>query len=159
MECHKASLVAKDFHQYASEDFNKTFSLIIKPTIIQTILILVVSYGWYMHQIVENNTFLHGDLIETMYMAQTPGFMDHSHPTHVCQFQKVWTKISASCLVQYLSTFLIQLGFMRCYACHLLFIYRSGLAIMLLLLHVNDIILTGNQPFQLPSFVHTHGKV
>src|SRR4051812_11863081 len=41
---------------------------------------------------------------------------------------------------------------------HSLFIYRLGYIIMSLLLYMDDIILTGNQPSQLSSTVHTFGK-
>jgi Reverse transcriptase (RNA-dependent DNA polymerase) len=31
---------------------------------------------------------MHGDLEETIYMAQPPGFTDSVHPTHVCLLKK-----------------------------------------------------------------------
>lgn len=37
IERHKAHLVAKDFHQQAGVNFNETFSLVIKPTVIHMI--------------------------------------------------------------------------------------------------------------------------
>src|SRR3954464_15733028 len=55
-------------------------------------------------------------------------------------------------------SFLLHFGFVQCRADHSLFIYRSDSAIMLLLLYVDDIILTGNQSSLLSSFVHTLGK-
>lgn len=45
IERYKAHLVAKGFHQQLGIDYNETFSAVIKPTSICTILSLVVSYG------------------------------------------------------------------------------------------------------------------
>ena len=61
VECYKAHLVAKGFHQLPGVDFGETFSPVIKPTTIRTILSIVVSKG-------VENAFLHGHLFEDVYM-------------------------------------------------------------------------------------------
>src|SRR3954469_19996099 len=93
-------------------------------------------------------------------MAQPPGFTDPACPNHVCHLQKAiyGLKQAPRAWFQRLSSFLLRFGFVQCRADHSLFIYRSTSAIMLLLLYVDDIILTGNQPSLLASFVNTLGK-
>ncbi|GJQ97616.1 ribonuclease H-like domain-containing protein [Tanacetum coccineum] len=61
----------------AGVDFDETFSPVIKPATIHTVLSLVVSRQWPIHQLAVKNAFLNGDLSETVYMHQPPGFVDN----------------------------------------------------------------------------------
>ena len=51
-------------------------------------LSLAFSKAWPIHQLDVKNSFLYGELKETMYMHQPLGFKDPDHPNHVCLFQK-----------------------------------------------------------------------
>jgi hypothetical protein len=57
VEWYKARLVAKGFHQQAGVDFGKTYSPVIKPITIQTLLTIAVSPGWCIKQINVINAF------------------------------------------------------------------------------------------------------
>jgi hypothetical protein len=46
IERYKARLVAKGFHQQPRIDFAETYSLVVKPITIRTVLPIVVSAGW-----------------------------------------------------------------------------------------------------------------
>ena len=80
---YKAKLVAKGFHQHYGVDFEKTFSLVIKPLTMRTILSLVVQFNWPLRQLDVSNAFLHGYLREEVYMVQPLGYVDPAHPNHV----------------------------------------------------------------------------
>ncbi|GJV14499.1 ribonuclease H-like domain-containing protein [Tanacetum coccineum] len=43
---------------------------------------------WPIHQLDVKNDFLHGQLSETVYMHQPPGFVDSAHPDYVCHLQR-----------------------------------------------------------------------
>ncbi|GJX58131.1 ribonuclease H-like domain-containing protein [Tanacetum coccineum] len=85
---YKARLVANGSSQQLGVDFDETFSPVVKPATIRTVLSLAVSRKWPIHQLDVKNAFLNGDLSETVYMHQPPGFVDARFPNHVCRLQR-----------------------------------------------------------------------
>lgn len=59
----------------------------VKLTTVCTILSLIVSFGWPLHQL-DVNAFLHGYLDTMVFMTQPSGFVDPACPTYVCKLQK-----------------------------------------------------------------------
>lgn len=70
LDKYKARLIAKWFKQRYGIDYEDTFSPVIKPATIRTILSIVVSRGWMLRQLDVQNAFLHGLLEEEVYMKQ-----------------------------------------------------------------------------------------
>ncbi|GJX11865.1 ribonuclease H-like domain-containing protein [Tanacetum coccineum] len=85
---YKARLVATGSSHELGIDFDETFSPVVKPATICIVLSLVVSRKWPIHQLDVKNAFLNGDLSETVYMHQPPGFVDSRYPNHVCRLQR-----------------------------------------------------------------------
>ncbi|GKB32192.1 ribonuclease H-like domain-containing protein [Tanacetum coccineum] len=85
---YKARLVANGSSQQLGVDFDETFSSVVKAATIRTVLSLVVSRKCPIHQLDVKNSFLNGDLSETVYMHQSPGFVDSRYPHHVCLLQR-----------------------------------------------------------------------
>ncbi|XP_035545158.1 uncharacterized mitochondrial protein AtMg00820-like [Juglans regia] len=75
----KASLVAKGFHQIAGINYHETFSPVIHPSTIRTVITIALIKHWDIRQLDVKNAFLHGDLNEPVYMEQPLGFIHSSH--------------------------------------------------------------------------------
>nr|GEW49765.1 ribonuclease H-like domain-containing protein [Tanacetum cinerariifolium] len=60
---YKACLVANGGSQQLGVDFDETFSSVVKPAAIRTVLSLVVSRKWPIHQLDVKNAFLNGDFL------------------------------------------------------------------------------------------------
>jgi hypothetical protein len=85
---YKARIATKGFKQRYDIDYEDTFSPVIKMATIRIILSIVVSRNWCLRQLDVQNTFLHGVLEEDVYMKQPPGYVNQTHPLHVCKLNK-----------------------------------------------------------------------
>jgi hypothetical protein len=88
LSCYKARWVCRGFSQQDGIDYDETFSPVVKPSTICTVLSLVVSSSWPIYQLDVKNAFLNGTLNETVYCQQPLGFEDPSTPSHVCLLNK-----------------------------------------------------------------------
>lgn len=64
LERRKARWVVRGFSQRPGLDFDQTFSPVVKPATIRTVLHLAAARDWPVHQLNIKNAFLHGDLTE-----------------------------------------------------------------------------------------------
>ncbi|GKE57481.1 ribonuclease H-like domain-containing protein [Tanacetum coccineum] len=118
-------------------------SSVVKPATIRTVLSLVVSRDWPIHQLDVKNAFLHGHLSETVYMHQPPGFVDPAHPDYVCHLKRslYGLKQALRAWFQRFASYATRVGFQHSKT-DSLFIFHRGTDIAYLLLYVDDIILT-----------------
>lgn len=127
VERYKARLVAKGFTQLEGVDYHDTFAPVAKLAIMRTLLTLVVKRDWIMHQLDVNNTFLHGDLDEEVYMKLPQHFRDKAEH-RVCRLRKsIYGLKQASRNWYYKFTkVLLEMGYKQSVADPSLFICNRG---------------------------------
>ena len=79
VERYKAWLLALGNFQVYGINYEETFALVPKMTTIRTIMAIVASKRWSLHQMDVKNMFLHGDLKTKIYMIPpTLGMFTHT---------------------------------------------------------------------------------
>jgi histone deacetylase 1/2 len=129
-------------------DFDETFSPVVKPSTVRTVLSLALSRRWPIHQLDVKNALLHGNLTETVYCQQPSGFEDLAHPDFVCLLKKLLYSLKQAPHAWYsqMTTFLLSIGFVEAKSDTSLFVYQRGSDTAYLLLYVDDIVLTASSP-------------
>ncbi|GJR52184.1 RNA-directed DNA polymerase, eukaryota [Tanacetum coccineum] len=156
---YKARLVANGRSQQQGIDCDETFSLVVKPATIRTVLSLSFSHDWPIYQLDMKNAFLHGQLSKTVYMHQPSGFVDSARPDYVCHLQKslYGLKHTPQACFCALLDLLHGLVFKTVKPMHHYFFIIVGLAY--LLLYVDDIILTASSTALLQRIIDSlHGE-
>jgi hypothetical protein len=137
-------------------DFGETFSPVVKPARIRTILSIVASKEWPAHQLDVTNAFLHDHLDEQIYCQQPAGFVDPNQPDVVCLLSRslYGLRQAPRAWFQEFVSFVTSIGFTQTRSDSSLFVYRHGDQAAYLLLYVDDMVLTASSASLLQHFVH-----
>ncbi|CAM8983249.1 unnamed protein product [Rhodiola kirilowii] len=79
----KARLVVKGYNQQEGIDYDETFAPVARSEAIRLLIAYSTYHGFKLLQMDVKTAFLNGVLKEELYVAQTPGFEDTTHPDHV----------------------------------------------------------------------------
>jgi hypothetical protein len=129
-------------------DYDETFSPVVKPAIVWTVLTLVVAKGWPVLQLDVKNAFLHGTLSEMVYCSQPASSVDPVHSQLVCRLNKSLydLKQMSRAWCHCFASYLVSLGFVEAKSDTSLFVHRRDTNAAYLLLYVDNIVLTASRP-------------
>lgn len=141
----KARLVAKGYTQKPGIDFNDTISPAAKVVTIRCLLILASIHGWSLTQLDVANAFLQGDLDKEIFMTLPLGYKV-SGTNQVCRLRKSLCGLKqASRQWNHKFTVIMDSAkYKQSQHDHSLFMKHDFSCITLLLVYLDDIIITGN---------------
>ncbi|KAK9082407.1 hypothetical protein Syun_031825 [Stephania yunnanensis] len=148
-------LVAKGYNQIDGVDYTQTFFPVIKPRTIRMVITIALAKQWPICQLDVKNAFLHGIIAEDIFMEQPPRMVDPLYPTHVCKLKRAiyGLKQTPPAWFDRFSSFLLNYGFFCSLADPTLFIFHSDYGSLILLLYVDDMLLTGSTFAIVNSFI------
>ena len=88
IERYKARLVAQGYNQQFGVDYNEVFAPVVSYESVRCLLSLAATYDLEVHHLDIKTAFLHGDLEETIYMRQPPGFEKPGSNNMVCKLKR-----------------------------------------------------------------------
>lgn len=109
------------------------------------VLSLAIHNQWSIRQLDVSNAFLHGFIEEDVYMRQPLGYKHPDKPQYVCKLKKALYGLRQAPRAWFsvFSGFLVQQGFHNSKADASLFTLKNDKSITLILIYVDDIIITG----------------
>jgi len=122
-----------------------TLSPVAEMVTIRIVLSLAASHGWDLSQMDVNNAFLQGDLVEDIYMALPLGFQGQGE-SKVCKLRKSLyglKQASRQWNIKFTEA-LLAAGYSQSVHDHSLFIRREGTEMDVILVYVDDLLITGN---------------
>ena len=144
LERYKARLVARGFQQEHGRDYDETFAPVAHMTTVRTLLAVASVREWSISQLDVKNAFLNGELLEEVYMRPPPGY---SVPEGmVCRLRRslYGLKQAPRAWFQRFSSVVTAAGFSASHHDPALFVHISARGRTLLLLYVDDMIITGD---------------
>jgi hypothetical protein len=150
---YKARLCACGYSQIAGLDYKEIYSPVVRAESLRMMLSIVAARDMELHQMDVVTAFLNGDLTETIFMKQPPGYRNPDAPNHVCQLHKnlyglkqaprVWHKT--------IDPFLQSLGFAPIPADPCLYVKWNGSALSMIALYVDDLAIAADQTSDLQT--------
>ena len=158
---YKARLVARDFTQEYEIDYEETFAPMARLSSVRTLIFISACRKWPLFQMDVKNDFLNGELSEEVYMKLPPGY---SHPLgfphKVCRLWRALYGLNQAPRAWFakFSSTISQHAFSDNSFDTALFLRRSDHGITILLLYVDDMIITGDDMQGIQDLKHFLGR-
>ncbi|KAG9447270.1 hypothetical protein H6P81_013398 [Aristolochia fimbriata] len=144
IDWYKARLVAKGYNQDYGIDYEETFAPVARLTSVRVLIAIASICHWDLFQMDVKNAFLNGALTEEVYMVPPPG---SSHPSgQVCRLRRALYGLKQAPRAWF-STFcskIVDFGYTHNSHDSALFTRQSSSGTVLLLLYVDDMMITGD---------------
>lgn len=147
----KARLVARGFEQKSGIDFDETFAPVVKWSTLRSVIALSVALGRDLQHMDIVTAFLNGVLSDPVYMQQPPGFEIPGSEHLVCHLWKSLYGLKQSPRTWYheIDNYLRNSGWTQSMADPNLYFINTDGQILILMLFVDDLLLTGSDPIQI----------
>ncbi|GJR79888.1 ribonuclease H-like domain-containing protein [Tanacetum coccineum] len=153
VERFKARLVAKGFSKKEDVDYEETFSPVVKIVIVMYLLTVAVSNKWSIYQLDINSAFLYGESVKDVYMQLHDGyFSDNDNKVFKLTKSLYGLKQALRKWNEKLTQFLNENGFIQSKSDESLYTKSNDDIFIVLLIYVDDIIITGNNENEINNF-------
>ena len=149
IERFKVRLVAKGYTQIYGIDYTKTFAPMTKINTVRVLLSLAANLDWPLQQFDVKNAFLHGKLFEEVHMNLPLGCMvSEKQCQKVCKLKKSLYGLKQSLRAWFgrFTKSMRAFGYRQSNSDHTLFLKKQHDKIMTLIVYVDDMVVTGNDP-------------
>ena len=159
VERHKARLVVQGYTQQYGQDYDETFSPVVRFESLRTVMALSVQNGLKLHQMDVTTAFLNGELKEEVYMRQPEGYTVKGKENLVCRLEKsiYGLKQSSRCWNSALDTHLKKMGFVQSAGDPCLYMSSEG-EMFLIAVYVDDILLAGESDKRMAKVKQEDGQ-
>ena len=156
VERYKARLVAQGFTQKQGQDYDETFSPVIRFESLRTLIALAVQKGLRLHQMDVTAAFLNGDLKEEVYMKQPEGFIKEGKEHLVCRLKHslYGLKQSSRCWNFALDSQLKEMGYTQSISDPCIYTSTEG-GMSIIGVYVDDIVIAGESTEKVQEVKHT----
>lgn len=160
IERYKSRLVILGYKQIHGIDFTETFAPVAKLATVRALLAVADIQDWVVCQMDVSNAFLNGDLDEVVYMKMPPGYVGlgsrisainalergNNISSLVCRLKKALYGLRQASRQWFakLSLTLKMMQYDQSKADYSLFSYTQGTNITVVLVYVDDILISGN---------------
>ncbi|KAI3737799.1 hypothetical protein L2E82_27811 [Cichorium intybus] len=144
----KARLVVKGYCQQEGIDYEETFAPIARLESVRIFLAYAAHKNFDVYQMDVKCAFLNGDLEETVFVEQPPGFESKTHPNYCYVLDKAVYGLKQASRAWYetLTKFLKESNFKQGSIDPTLFRKKVGSHLMLVQIYVDDIIFGSTDP-------------
>ena len=132
----------------------------MKLTTIRLVLKIVAAENLHLEQLDLKPAFLHGDLEEELYMRQPEGFIKEDKKNLVCRLKKSLYGLKQAPRQWYkkFDSFMSSHSFTRCQADHCCYFKKFNNNFIILLLYVDDMLVTGSDMQEIVNLKHKLSK-
>ena len=144
----KARLVAKGYTQKPGEDYDETYSPVVRYSSIRALPAFAVQNGMIVHQMDVVTAILNRTLDEEIYMEQPPGYIKKGEEHLVCKLKRslYGLKQSSRCWYTVFKQYMESINFKQCTADPCIFVTGEGADLTIVAVYVDDLIVIAKAP-------------